>query len=408
MSQAVVVSPASVVRERLQEFVGEVSSGLRHVAQRRHAVTYVRGMIDGDGRKSLEPTVVRLGDEEVGYQAMQQFIADSPWDHRDVMRAIAEHVCPQIEPEALVLDDTGFVKDGKHSPGVKRQYSGTLGKIGNCQIGVSVHAVGRSGTLPLGWALYLPEEWCADLGRRRKAKIPDDVAFKTKAELGFELAAEAAKWNIEQVPLLGDQAYGDDSGLRGKLDDLDLGYVLSLGMPAKVFDPDTNFHLKERVRTAGRPPSKLLADCDSSSLEQFARSLEAEDFQELAIRKTKDHDAVSSRFAAKRVIAAHPVTYDGRKPRQEWLIIEWPKGEKGPTNYWISNLPEDTQPEELARLAKLRWMIELDYKQLKGHLGLDHYEGRSYAGWYHHTALVSVAHAFLTLERINPKAKRLV
>ena len=86
--------------------------------------------------------------------------------------------------------------------------------------------------------------------------------------------------------------------------------------------------------------------------------------------------------------------------------IEWPEGHEQPSDYWISNLPADTEPEQLARLARLRWMIELDYRQLKGELGLDHYEGRSYLGWYHHTALVTASHAFLTLERTDPKAQR--
>jgi SRSO17 transposase len=113
-----------------------------------------------------------------------------------------------------------------------------------------------------------------------------------------------------------------------------------------------------------------------------------------------------SRFAFVRVTAAHPVIDDHQPPRSEWLIIEWPWGRSAPTDYWISNLPADTTPERLARLARLRWMIELDYRQLKGELGLDHYEGRSYRGWHHHTALVTCAHAFLTLERLDPKARR--
>jgi SRSO17 transposase len=95
-----------------------------------------------------------------------------------------------------------------------------------------------------------------------------------------------------------------------------------------------------------------------------------------------------------------------RSPREEWLIAEWPEGAPAPTDYWLSNLPADTEPERLARLARLRWKIELDYKQLKGELGLDHYEGRSWPGWHHHTALVSAAHGFLALERLRPKARR--
>jgi SRSO17 transposase len=116
-----------------------------------------------------------------------------------------------------VLDDTGFPKDGKRSPRVKRQYSGTLGKIGNCQVGVSVHAVGAKGTVPLGWALYLPEEWCEDPERRAKAKIPEHVRFKTKPELGVELIEQAAAWDVPRAPVLGDSAYGDNTELRERL-----------------------------------------------------------------------------------------------------------------------------------------------------------------------------------------------
>ena len=107
-----------------------------------------------------------------------------------------------------------------------------------------------------------------------------------------------------------------------------------------------------------------------------------------------------------RVIAANPVERDRRAPREEWLIIEWPEGQDAPSDYWISNLPADTTPERLARLARLRWVIELDYRQLKGELGLDHYEGRSYPGFHHHCAIVTAAHGFLTLERLDPNRQR--
>ena len=111
----------------------------------------------------------------------------------------------------------------------------------------------------------------------------------------------------------------------------------------------------------------------------------------------------SSRFAFVRVRAAHGWQKGfATEPREEWLICEWPEGEEEPTDYWLSNLPAGTEPERLARLARLRWKIELDYKQLKGELGLDHYEGRSYLGWHHHTAMVTAAHGFLTLERLHP------
>src|SRR5437764_2363228 len=224
-----------VVRERLEAFGVEVLAGaMNRPVQVRNGALYLRGLLEEGARKSLEPLVERLGGD-ADYQSLQQFLADSPWDPVVVMRAISERVAPEIDVQAWVLDDTGFPKDGKDSPGVKRQYSGTLGKTGNCQIGVSVHAVGSKGTVPLGWALYLPEEWCKDAARRKKAKIPTDVVFKTKPELGVELVEHAAGWDVASAPVLGDHAYGENTWLRDRLDQAGCEYVLSVGATTKVF-----------------------------------------------------------------------------------------------------------------------------------------------------------------------------
>src|SRR6266513_841043 len=153
-----VVDPPAAVRERLEAFAGEVlAEAMNRPVQLVNGGLYLRGLLEQGARKSLEPLVERLGGD-ADYQSLQQFLADSRWDPAVVLRAVAERVVPEIEVQAWVLDDPGFPKDGKDSPGVKRQYSGTLGKTGNCQIGVSVHAVGKRGTVPLGWALYLPED----------------------------------------------------------------------------------------------------------------------------------------------------------------------------------------------------------------------------------------------------------
>ena len=214
---AVDADAAVAVKERLEAFAGEVlAEAMSRPVQRVNGGLYLRGLIEAGARKSLEPMVARLG-VEADYQSLQQFLADSPWDPVRVVGTVAERVAPVIGVEAWVLDDTGFPKDGKDSPGVKRQYSGTLGKTGNCQIGVSLHAVGNKGTVPLGWALYLPQEWCADGTRRRKAKIPDEVAFETKPELGVELVLRAAGWKLDRAPVLGDAAYGTNTELREKL-----------------------------------------------------------------------------------------------------------------------------------------------------------------------------------------------
>ena len=173
--------------------------------QVRNGGLYLRGLLEQGARKSLEPLVERLG-SDADYQSMQQFLADSPWDPAVVVRAVAERVVPEIDVRAWVLDDTGFPKDGKDSPGVKRQYSGTLGKTGNCQIGVSVHAVGGKGTVPLGWALYLPEEWCDDAGAAQEGEDPRGGGVQDQAGARGR-ARQARRW-------LGDHQGADPRRLR--------------------------------------------------------------------------------------------------------------------------------------------------------------------------------------------------
>jgi SRSO17 transposase len=411
-SEDVVVDPPSVVVERLEAFGAEVlSDAMNRPVQVVNGGLYLRGLLEQGPRKSLEPMVERLGDE-ADYQSLQQFLAVSPWDPGLVVKATVERVAPEIDVQAWVLDDTGFPKDGKKSPGVKRQYSGTLGKIGNCQIGVSLHAVGSKGTVPLGWALYLPEEWCADTERRRKAKIPEEVVFKTKPQLAADLAVRVAGWRIPRAPVLGDHAYGNNTELRDRLHGEGLPYVFSVGPEMTVFTSQTRFVAPEPRSGPGRRSTHPRPDRDPEQVGALIAGLGAQQLKTVTFRDGPDGRPRRSRFAFVRVRSAHHWrAHDGNgrwdssapehPPREEWLIAEWPTGKSEPTDYWISNLPASTKPTRLARLARLRWTIELDYRQLKGQLGLDHYEGRSWLGWYHHTALVTAAHGFLTLERLH-------
>jgi SRSO17 transposase len=380
MEAAMVQRSASEPRERLLAFVDEVVRPLPHVRQRQNALVYVRGLIEHGGRKSLQPTLFRLEESPARYESVQQFLADSPWQPELLLRACAERVAPELGVLAWVVDDTGIPKDGRHSPGVKRQYSGTLGKIGNCQVAVSVHAIGERGTLPLGWALYLPEGWCSDRERRRKAKIPEQLVFQTKPQLASALVERASTWELPAGPILADCAYGDDSAFRTRLHGLEREYVLAVSAQVGVYGPETTFAVPERNGSVGRRRSVARPNRKPESVRALAERLPARAWRTLACRTTPAGEDVSGRFAFVRVVATHPVRSDCLPPREEWLIIEWP--------------------------ARLRWTIELDYRQLKGELGLDHYEGRSYLGFHHHCALVTCAHAFLTLERLDPKAPR--
>ena len=257
-----------------------------------------------------------------------------------------------------------------------------------------------------GFRLYLPEDWCSDPVRRREAKIPADVAFQTKPALGGDLIARAAGWKIRRVPVLGDQAYGNDAKLRTRLHQDGIDYVLSVGPECDVYAPGTVFAVPPRTPgSRGRAPSVLRTDAEAQSIDELVAGLDADAWQTVAFRDVNGRQ-LQSRFACVRVIAANPVDRLREDPREEWLIVEWPAGHGQPSDYWLSNLPASTEPEQLARLARLRWMIELDYKQLKGELGLDHYEGRSYLGFHHHCTLVTAAHGFLTLERADPNRPR--
>jgi SRSO17 transposase len=402
-----VVDTPSAVRERVAAFAAEVlAEAMNRPVQLVNGGLYVRGLLEQGPRESLEPMVARLG-READYRSLQQFLADGRWDPALVVKAVAERVASGIGVEAWVLDDTGFPKDGKDSPGVKRQYSGTLGKTGNCQIGVSVHAVGSRGTVPLGWVLYLPEDWCADQKRRKKAKIPPEVVFKTKPELGVELAQGAAGWKVQKAPVLGDCAYGNNTELRDKLDTAGLEYVLSVSAETTVFAPDTAFEVPSNEGKEGGRYIRPRPDRDGEPIGALVARLGEKNLKTVTFRDGPDGKPVKSRFMFVRVRAAHHwrpsvgswANAHEIPPREEWLIAEWPKGHTEPSDYWLSNLPVSTKP---GRLARVRWKIELDYKQLKGELGLDHYEGRSWLGWYHHTALVTAAHGFLTLERLHP------
>ena len=394
------------VKARLEDFGREVMAGaVNRPVQAANGGLYLRGLLEQGPRKSLEPLCERLGGA-ADYQSMQQFLAVSPWDPAVVLGNVAERVLPVIGVEAWVLDDTGFVKDGKRSPGVKRQYSGTLGKVGNCQLGVSLHAVGARGTLPLGWALYLPQEWCDDPERRRAARIPDGVVFKTKPQLGVDLVEQAVGWGLDAAPVLGDEAYGDNTALRERLHDAGREYVLAVGAQTTVYAPETTFAVPPRTSARGRPPTRARPDAEPEKVKALIARQGQQAAVTVSFRDGPDGTPMTSQFIFTRVRAAHEVPGREGPPREEWLIAEWPDGAEQPLDYWISNMAPDTPHERLARLARLRWKIELDYKQLKGELGLDHYEGRSWIGWHHHTALVTAAHGFLTLERMRPNHPR--
>lgn len=391
------------VRGRLVEFASEMFDSMARKDQRRWGEVYLRGLMLDGKRKSIEPMAARLPDGDE--QCLQQFVSQSPWDAVPVRRALARRMSRELASGAWVIDDTGFPKFGKMSVGVARQYSGALGKVGNCQIGVSVNACSDEASCPLDWRLFIPEEWDEDSEsnqeRREKAKLPEDVHHIEKWRLALQMIDELIGWGIEAPVILGDGAYGDITEFRLGLQERELQYVLDVKGGTSAYGEGVQPERPE-YKGAGRPPKPRYRE-EPSSLKALALAAGKQAAQAVTWREGT-RGSMTSRFLALRIRPANIQLRNNANRNGEelpicWLLIEWPSDKDEPAKYWLSNLPADTPLKDLVRLGKLRWRIEHDYRELKDALGLDHFEGRTYRGWNHHVTLVSVAHAFLTLER---------
>ena len=418
------------VRPRLLAFAGQMLGGLARSDQRAAGELYVRGLLTDGRRKSMLPMAERLG---VDHQRLQQFITSSTWDYAGVRRNVARWFASSQPVEALVVDDTGFPKDGTASPCVARQYSGTLGKIGNCQVGVSVHLAGEHASCAADWRLFCPESWddaqlddpaAAARARRRRerAGIPGEVRHAEKWRLALEMIDEMTGpggWGVlDQVTTAGggrpvavaDAGYGDNTIFRLELTARGWCYVLAVHGATSAYPHDA-VPQTMAYRGNGRP-SVPRYRTPPFSLRQLAIAC-ADQVQPVTWRqgtkttKANPAAAMTSWFLAIRVRPANqgiPRAPDGTLP-ECWMLAEWPPHAGEPTDYWLSTLPADTPIEELARLAKIRWRVEHDYRELKTGLGLDHFEGRSYLGWHRHVTLAVLAQAFCTLLRSDPKAR---
>jgi SRSO17 transposase len=360
--------------------------------------------MDGE-RKSIEPIASRLPDGDV--QALQQFVNQSPWPSQEVRASLARKVEGEFVPEAYwLIDEVSFPKQGQHSVGVARQYCGALGKTANCQVAVTLDLGTEESSTPLDWALYLPEQWIKDPVRRKAAGVPEEIIFKTKTELALDLIDEVKGWGLQGRLVLADSAYGDGFEFRKGLRDRGLDYVVQVSGDLMAWTKDPH-PAKPPMKGGGRIPRKRFYANDfppARSLCQIAKDLPAGSWKTVTWREgTKG--PLTSRFARVIVWMANGLVQGKTMevPAEE-LLLEWPEGDKAPWKYWLSSLPpQRTSFRGLVRKAKGRFRIEQDYEELKGEVGLDHFEGRSWQGWHHHVTLVTLAYAFLVLERMGNK-----
>jgi SRSO17 transposase len=385
---------------RLEEFLSRLLAGVGRSERRHHGSLYVQGLLLDGERKSIEPLAERVPGGNV--QALQQFVGQSPWAWEPVRRLLAQQMEEELLPAvAWIVDDTGFPKQGQESVGVARQYSGTLGKVGNCQVAVGVHLATEEESVPLDWALYLPQAWVEDAERCGKAGVPAPTTFRTKVELGLELIDRLLEWGLQRQTVLADAGYGNNTQFRQGLGDRQLQYVVGVESSTAVWEKPTR-RVQPRGRAGRGGPRRPYYRGQPTALRQVAAALPADQWRTVKWRKGT-RGPQRSRFAAGRVQPAHGHVHHQPEREPVWLLMEWPTEAEAPTKYWFSNLPEGMSLRRLVQRAKLRWRVEQNYEQLKVELGLDHYEGRGWQGWHHHVTLVGLAYAFLLLERQRHK-----
>lgn len=382
----------------------------RHVPLRN----YCTGLLLPGERKSVEPMAARLAPDNVGrmHQSLHHLVADAPWSDEAILEQVRGWVLPVIKRKgpvrAWIVDDTGFPKKGTHSVGVARQYCGQIGKQDNCRVAVSLSVSTHTASLPIAFRLYLPEVWANNAGRRKQAGVPERIRFQTKPEIALEQIRQAVEDEVTPAPVLADAAYGTDSKFRSGLSELGLSYVVGVQSSTSVWAPGQGPLPAKPWSGRGRPPRLLRRNKDHRplSVRELALSVPLIEWKTVSWRAGTRH-SMQSRFTRLRVRPAHRDQERAGPYPEEWLLIEWPKGEGEPTKYWLSTLPATTSMRELVRMAKHRWIIERDYEELKQELGLGHYEGRGWRGFHHHASLCIAAYGFLVAERsrFSPSAR---
>jgi SRSO17 transposase len=385
---AVLPRTAPAWLDRLVTWLEPFEACFGHVAQRGAFRRYLLGLLSDSPRKSMSAMLARIHDAG-SYQAFQHFITHAPWDVAPVWRRLGARVPDRRG--VLILDDTGFPKQGTHSVGVQRQYSGTLGKIGNCQIAVTAALWTGVRAWLLGAELYLPQSWLTP-ERRQQAQIPARVRFQEKWRLALTLVDRVRRAGIDIELVAADAGYGDTLDFRTGLEQRQLPYLLGVSGQFAVW--------------IGQPPADLApctrgtpaAAIGATHVATWAAQQPAHRWRRIAWRNGSRR-AWHARFVAVRIT---PVVLwrQHRALQTRWLLCERPSGRSAaPMKWYISNLPPTTPLRTLVRAAHHRWAIEQQYQELKDELGLDHFEGRSFPGWQRHVVLTALAYTWLQQER---------
>src|SRR5215218_542087 len=369
------------VRSWIEELdaVGELLSA--HFARsevRERARDYLRGLLSVVERKNSWQLAEVAGNATP--YGIQHLLGRANWDADAVRDDLRAYVVERLvgEESVLIVDETGFIKKGDKSVGVKRQYTGTAGKTENCQVGVFLSYASDLGQAFIDRELYLPEEWAQDEERRKQAGVPEEIGMRTKPELAKEMLGRALDAGVKAAWVVADSVYGDTRRLGMFLEGREQPYVLALSGKAHVW---AGFH-QHRVSTL----LGSLRQGDSALKEAGGgwRRLSAGD----GSKGPRLYDWLR--------LPLNPPMQEGF---ERWLLVRRSMEDPDELSAYTVFAPEGITLDELAKVAGMRWRVEIGFEEAKGEVGLSHYEVRSWRGWYRHVTLALFAHAFLAAIR---------
>jgi len=375
--------------DRLQQYLNRLDTHLKDHRKRESFAIYAFGILGESARKSVEPIAALACPDPALTKKMHDkllhFVGHSEWSDERVRLEATRYICEVLSEQepvtTWVIDDTGFLKQGSHSVGVQRQYTGSAGKIANCQIGVSLEIATRTQHAPIDFELYLPESWASDPALRERARIPDDVQFQTKTQLALGMIERAEAAQIPGDIILADSAYGESCEFRQRVRELGFDYGVGIRGGTKV----------RRIGANGRLGKPMCVSDLAGTIPRRRR-------RKLRWREGTNA-TLSGRFSFCRVKTTHDDGTPIEDREDQWLVIEWPLGDNEAMKFYLTTLPRRMSHKQIVRIIKERWRTERMYEDLKGELGLDHFEGRSFHGWHHHVSVVICCYAFVVAER---------
>jgi len=394
-SPSLCVKDVRTIPHELKKFQKGYTEKFRTKTQnlKDQALQYLKGKFLEKGRGNMTSYAKVV--PETNNQRLQNFISDSPWDEKPVIEQIQLDVTNLIGDKtngSIHIDESGIKKDGKDSVGVKRQYLGRLGKIDNCQMGVFLgYANGNRRTL-IDERLYLPEDWANDPIRRKKCGVPDDIVFKTKAQLGLEMLLEAQERGVPFAWVGMDCFYGEQPWLLDEIASKGMVYIADTPCDTQVWLEKPRIEIPEKKGIVGRNPKRqkiISGEPQPNKVQKLAKQLDPSRYARVFLRETERKE-LWSKLACLRVF---PVR-DKLPGVETWLIIRKDEGENI-TKYQLSNAPADTSIERLGKMSCSRFWIERALEDGKGEAGLADYQVRGWTGWHHHMVMTLLAMLFI-------------